>query len=329
MRWLRIVAVCLVPSAFSAAACHDRECGVWEQYSGAPRLRAMTFQVAVGLGGAVAEFGDDGYEPRESGTTEDLLAVSAARENQAAPFVAVGRHGTIVAADGQGEPWKPQSPVDGVDTDLRGVAYTTYPQEFGLAVGDAGTVVIGDSRGTRWHRVDPPTAQRLNAAAIDYDGRAIVVGDRGTIVSTPDQGASWEVVESPTTEDLLSIRIDSVGPIPPEVEYVYSAYIVGTSGTLLFSPDGMSWEKVDTGVTEDLRQVLVHVDSSDWKEAALILGETRLYAWEPGATQLRLKHELRRPVHAIGEYLSVIVALVEPGEILRFREPFLCDLPRD
>ncbi|MCY1060454.1 hypothetical protein [Nannocystis sp. SCPEA4] len=287
----------------------------------------MTFQVAVGLGGAIAEF-DDRYEPRESGTTEDLLAVSAARENLAAPFVAVGRRGTIVAANGPGEPWKPHS-LEDVATDLRGVAYTTYPQEFGLAVGDAGTVVIGESRGTRWHRVVSPTAQRLNAAAIDYEGRAIVVGDRGTIVSTPDQGTSWEVVESPTTEDLLSILIDSVGPVPPEAEYVYSGYIVGTSGTLLYSPDGMSWEKVDTGVTEDLRQVLLHVDNSDWKEAALILGETRLYAWEPGTPQLRLKHELRRPIYSIGEYLSIVVALVEPGEILRFREPFLCDLPRD
>ncbi|WP_434426030.1 hypothetical protein [Nannocystis pusilla] len=288
----------------------------------------MTYQVAVGLGGTLADF-DDRYEPRESGTTEDLLAVSAARENLVAPFVAVGRRGTIVVADGPGKPWASHSMPDGVDKDLRGIAYTSYPQDFGLAVGDAGTIVIGESRGTQWHRADAPTAQRLNAAAIDYEGRAIVVGDRGTILSTPDQGASWEVVESPSTEDLLSIVIKSIEPAPSRPNYLHSGYIVGTSGTLLYSPDGIVWDKVDTGVTEDLRQVLLHVEKSDARYLPLILGETRLYLWEPGATQLRLKSELHRPIYAIGQYFSIIVALVEPGEILRFQEPYLCTLPRD
>jgi len=296
-----------------------------------PRLRSLTYQVAVGLGGALAEKTDSGYQLRDSGTTEDLLAVWAERERPSVPFVAVGRNATIRVSHGFEEAWKAPTVDADTSADLRGVTYAGFPQEFGLAVGDSGTVLVGTSLGTLWQRADAPTTQRLNAVAIDGEGRATVVGDEGTILRTLDKGLSWDVVESPLTENLLSILVRShlLDPSAEDPQYIHFGYIVGASGTFLYSSNGTDWEEIETAVTEDLRQVTYLLATEAGPEVPLILGETRLYTWEPGEPQLRLKSELRRPIFSVGQYLSRIVALVDRGKVLRFTEPYVCELPRD
>lgn len=313
------------------SGCEGQKCGVWEVHDVDPRLRKHTYQIAVGLGGALAEISwEPWYQPRKSGTTEELLAVWAQRENIAVPFVAVGRKGTIRVSDGEGEPWKAPSMQDSISANLRGIAYAVYPDDFGVAVGDFGTVLVGTSRAMRWQEVSTPTTQHLNAAAIDADGHATVVGEGGTVLRTIDHGSSWETVQVPTTENLLSILMLSrpldASANPP---YSHTGYIVGTSGTLLISLDGAGWARVETNIAEDLRQVIYHLDTFSGPGVPLVLGDTSVFTWNADDGQLKLKSNLRRPIYSIGQYLSTITALSSDGKLLEFVEPFVCDLPKD
>lgn len=320
--------VCLVFTAACAqlnAGCGGKECGVWETHDVDPRLRKHTHQIAVGLGGALAESSPSWFSLRESGTAEELLNVWAHLE-LATPFVAVGRRGTIRVSEGVGKPWTTPSIQGNLDVDLRGVTFAT----FGVAVGDSGTVLVGTSQGMEWKNVSTPTMQHLNAAAIDADRRVTVVGENGTVLRSIDEGISWGIVQVPTSEDLLSILLLSRSldnsANPP---YTHTGYIVGTSGTLLYSSDGLDWVQIETNLNEDLRQVIAHNESNFGSEVPLIVGETSLYTWSAGEGQLRLKSNLHRSIHSVGQYLAQITALSTDGVLLAFTEPYSCELPRD
>lgn len=307
------------------SGCGGKECGVWEAHDVDPRLRKHTHQIAVGVSGALAESSPSWFSLRESGTSEELLDVWAQLE-LATPFVAVGRKGTIRLSEGTGMPWTTPSIQGGLDADLRGVTFA----DFGVAVGDSGTILIGTSQGMEWKKVPTPTTQHLNAAAIDASRRVTVVGAKGTVLRSIDEGLSWDVVQVPTSEDLLSILLLS-RPLdnsanPP---YAHTGFIVGTSGSLLHSPDGLVWVQIETNLNEDLRQVIGHNEASFDSVVPLVLGETSLYTWSASDAQLKLKSNLHRPIYSIGQYIAQITVLSPDGVLLAFTEPFSCELPRD
>lgn len=279
-----------------------------------PRMRAFTNRVVVGDSGALAVQPLDEvfwiFEPRDSGTQQDLLAVTADRDlaDLDCPYVAVGRAATIRVSHDLGDTWTaPTAPA--VAVDLRGVAsHCTGPgPRFAVAVGDAGTVLVGATVDD-WKIVATPTDRRLEAVALSDGGLATAIGAQGTILRSTDSGASWTLRPSGTSADLLSISLQQVRD-PQTGNDSIRGLITGATGTLLYSEDGDVWQRVETGVTDDLRRQATapFVDTR-------ILGEGRLFRWTFGDTRPTLEHDLRRPLHDLVMFGAGGVTL--PGEVL-------------
>lgn len=313
-------------AALVAGACGDRECGKWEGHAFDPRLRTLTNKVAVGVGGALAvqqtsqPFTE--YQPRDSGTTEDLLDVWADSNYFDCAYVAVGRHGTVRVSADEGEHWAtPNAPA--IAADLRGVDVECGGGGYAIAVGDSGAVLVGMLHGDEpWQLAPPPTSRRLNAVALAIGGRATAVGEQGLVVRSVDGGMTWTTVPVDASDDLLDIEIDwDAG----------NGYIVGAAGTLLQSGAGGVWTRVETGVTDDLRQVV------DRGGGVRILGDGRLFTWDfTRAGPLVADHALGRPIVAVAS-LGVlsskcaanpgdsILALADDGHLLAYLDPSVCD----
>ena len=88
--------------------------------------------------------------------------------------------------------------------------------EMGIAVGKAGLIAISSDNYTKW--TIPPsqtkkrlTRERLNAIAIDEDGKtAIAAGRKGTILVSADSGQNWHYVESNSANDIEALTFDGV-----------------------------------------------------------------------------------------------------------------------
>lgn len=317
-------AVALIQASLVLCSCNGRECGEWKSDSVDPRLRAITSTAAVGTGGALAV--RDGsvtdYQPRESGTTEDLLDVWAEEAYFDCAYVAVGRRGTVRVSTDQGEHWTAAG-VPGVDADLRGVDVECGESSYAVAVGDAGTVLVGSLNGKGpWQVAPPPTSRRLNAVGLAMGGRATAVGEGGLVLHSMDGGMTWTTVSVETTEELLDIEIDwSAG----------NGYIVGAAGTLLQSGPDEVWTRVETGVSDELRQVV------DRGGGVRILGHHRLFIWDFSRSgPLVADHELGRPIVAMASLgvlapgglhpTDSVLALAEDGQLLFYLEPDACEV---
>lgn len=313
-------------SGLVLSGCGGPECGEWKSHSFDPRLRTLTNKVAVGLGGALAVQQTDRvfteYQPRDSGTTEDLLDVWADRTYFDCAYVAVGREGTVRLSSDEGERWE-AADVPALAADLRGVDVDCGNDRYAVAVGDAGAVVFGPlNTSAPWQVAAPPTSRRLNAVALAIGKRATAVGEGGLVLRSGDGGMTWTEVPVPTTEDLLDIEVDRDAG---------NGYIVGAAGTLLQSAGDGTWTRVDTGVDDDLRQVV------DFGGAVRILGDGRLFVWDFTRTgPLVADHELGRPLLAVvslgilgskGSSLhptDTVLVIAEDGRLLSYLEPAAC-----
>jgi hypothetical protein len=320
------VAVAAAQAGLVLSSCNGRGCGEWDSYSFDPRLRAITNKVAVGTGGALAVNQTSRpvaeYQPRDSGTTEDLLDVWADGNYFDCSYVAVGRKGTVRVSTDEGEHWTAVS-EPAIGADLRGVDVECGKDSYAVAVGDAGAVLVGTLSGDGlWQVAPPPTSRRLNAVALAIGRRATAVGEEGLVLRSVDGGMTWATVPVDTKEELLDIEIDRDAG---------NGYIVGAAGTLLQSgPDGV-WTRVETGTDDDLRQVV------DRGGGVRILGNSRLFTWDFTRTgPLVADHELGQPIVAMASLgvtaaggphpTDSVLALAENGRLLVYIEPDACDV---
>merc|ERR1712125_22896 len=110
---------------------------------------------------AVTRDGGDNWTTQESGTSEDLLAVSFVN---ASSGWAVGKAGTVIATFNGGVTWKVRPFVD--DHTLTGVSFVD--ESIGWVVGDNGIFATVD-RGTSWWRQGGVTKRSLTSIrALEY-----------------------------------------------------------------------------------------------------------------------------------------------------------------
>ena len=219
--------------ALGAAALPAR----WRWSNPAP-LGANIFDMAYGFGltVAVAERGqiftsdDLGFwEPRESGTTNSLRAVTFFGSR----LVITGERGIAVYADSLGD----FHPVDlGTGDWLEGLAAST---DLLVAVGDNGAIYTSRS-GAEWARQPSSITAWLTGVAWGQD-LFVAVGERGLIATSPN-GTNWTKRTSNTTRNLK------------RVSWMKNQFwAVGDQGLLLTSSTGTAnWTSANSGATNTL-----------------------------------------------------------------------------
>lgn len=162
----------------------------------------------VGDGGVVlATLDANTFEPRASGTTEDLRAVDLYAGVGA---VAVGDGGTILLSEDLGQTWMPVSSETTVA--LRGVAYSSSQTIW--AVGDNGTLLRSGNGGGAWQPVATGTTENLRAISFGTSTNGIIVGDNGTMLFSTD-GSGWypRTISGLASSSIrgVALRADGVG----------------------------------------------------------------------------------------------------------------------
>ena len=207
-----------------------------------------------GLTVAVAERGqifttDDlvFWEPRESGTTNSLRAVTFFGSR----LVITGERGTVLYAD---------SLQDfhylslGTEDWLEGVAAST---NLLVAVGDNGAIYTS-SNGTAWGRHSTSISSWLTSVAWG-EGAFVLVGEGGTI-ATSANGTNWTKRSSGTTRTLK------------RVSWMNNQFwAVGEGGLLLSSQNGgVNWSSLSSGATNVL------YDAEDGLEDQVVVGDAEV-----------------------------------------------------
>jgi len=194
--------------------------------------------IAVGEGGAVLQRGGDGWAQVDAGSDVDLHDVAVMAADHA---IAVGDGGTVLRLDDT--EW---SAVDvGVDLDLYGVR--AVDADTAVAVGARGTILrIGR---TSVDRVDSVTFRDLFGLDVRDDGAILAVGERGTILrneATLSEPGDWDEMQSPESRTFEDVRyLDGGG-----------ALALGERGIAVrLSPGDDIWQQEDTGYDRGLRGI--------------------------------------------------------------------------
>lgn len=152
----------------------------------------------VGDGGNVSTFFDGVQHISETGTEEDLLSVTFARELER--WVAVGRGGTMITSDLAN--WRTEwSRVRAGGADLHSV---TWNGRVFVAVGAGGTLLTS-ADGLSWNAHTSSTSLTLEAVASDPRGTLVASGSRGVVVASFDDGQSWHRLIEPGGDPVLSL----------------------------------------------------------------------------------------------------------------------------
>ncbi len=177
--------------------------------------------IAVGASGTLLTSSDGiTWDNRTSGTTYDLRAVAY---DGSSTLVAVGYSGTILTSS-DGTTWTAQT--SGISTDINNVAYlgSTF-----AAVGDSG-VLLTSSDGITWTNKTSSCGMTENQWGIVLSETIRVsVGESSSIYSSTDSGSNC------TKRNTGSIEFN-------EIFYGNSTFVVvGASGNILTSSDGINW----------------------------------------------------------------------------------------
>ncbi len=161
---------------------------------------------AVGSGGAVYVTGDGGvtWIPRDAGTEEDLLAVSAVpgAEEASGCVWAAGRRGVLLrSVDGGG--WERLEA--GTGRDILDIA--AVDADAAWAVAEGSLVLRTVDGGANWEHLDTGNLNPLRCVlALDRE-RALLAGENGTVLLTTDGGATWHLQATGTADHLVALAI--------------------------------------------------------------------------------------------------------------------------
>lgn len=168
-----------------------------------------------------------------TGVSEDLY--SAARLLITSnPFpirlFAVGKNGTILRSNDNGETWtQVSSPVN---TDLHSIFVPSGVWTNGWIAGKGGVVLRTTDAGDTWNVVTTPVTTDLTSIFFTSQNTGFVSGNNGVILKTTNAGTSWIQTNTGTTENINSIYFlnEAVG------------FAAGENSTILqTSNSGASW----------------------------------------------------------------------------------------
>lgn len=279
--------------------------------------------VAVGNKGVILTSTDGAtWVLHESGTRQNLTAVTYNGNANTPLFIAVGSAGTILKSS-DGVTW--QSEISGTNRTLHGVGWSSTKALF-LVVGDGGTVLTSPD-GVIW------TAQfsgvGLSLRNVLWDGNQFLVGgDRapvggGTAILTSPDGVQW-------TSHALTRTING-NPIPDNITNGVRAIAsngaatptlvaTGNSGLVLISTDGgVTWNLQSIATTNTLTDVLW-----DGNKFIAVTGRGTLFTSSNGINWTAVDYVknasnstgLRNWLHALIKKGTQIVAVGQDGVIL-------------
>ena len=158
--------------------------------------------------------------------------------------LAVGAFGLIKETQDGGETWQEHRITDG---EPHLYAMTTAADGALFVVGEAGAMYRSTDRGTTWAPVksSPYDGTYFGVMAL-LDESLLAFGLRGNLFRSRDQGKAWEEISTGTTASLMGGVQRKDGSI----------YIVGLSGAVLTSIDGVSFQLTSLHDREALSGVL-------------------------------------------------------------------------
>jgi len=177
--------------------------------------------------------------PRNAGTSEDLLAVSAvtAAEGSSGCAWVSGRSGTVLRTTDGGKSWESLDP--GTGRDLLDIA--AVDRDSAWAVAEGSRVLRTTDGGRNWEHLETGDSNSPRClVALDRE-TAVVAGDNGAILLTLDGGVTWHRQESGTADHLVALAL-----VPEEDGG--TLYALGDAGMLTkarfsFLADGKSGEE--------------------------------------------------------------------------------------
>jgi photosystem II stability/assembly factor-like uncharacterized protein len=255
------------------------------------------YVVAVGDDGTIVRSVDDGatWSPRDSGTTESLIAISRGGE------LIAGAAGTILQTFDNGQTWVPRA--SGTPNTLRAIDVANG--EF-FAVGDNGTIIHSTDNGFNWSGLNSGTSNNLNALIVD-GFNLIALGDNGTILLSSNAGQSWAAQDAGTTQSLRD----------GEFQGALGDYVVGDGGVILGSFDhGSHWSARPSGTGNPLQGM---TGDGIGQLFAVGFAGTLTYSSDQGATWFVIASGTSTTLHEVwSEAVDNVYAVGDGGTLLHF-----------
>jgi len=194
--------------------------------------------VAVGAGGVVIHYSQDGETTTSNPVNQTLRAVVARNRT-----IVVGDGGTILTSDDRGASWEPRSAP--VGDDLLGLSWLNYAN-YVVAIA-AEQILVSADEGETWALVEPPAEGWGGLRAVFSTHEAVwVVGADGSAWSASDPSAAWLRQDIGTTTSFLG-----GGPVSgTDASNYASAVVLASAGELWFlgTEDGASWIRLEAAL---------------------------------------------------------------------------------
>ncbi|RMH17480.1 MAG: hypothetical protein D6698_08305, partial [Gammaproteobacteria bacterium] len=259
---------------------------------------------------------------QESGTRQNLTAVTYNGNANSPLFVAVGFAGTILTSS-DGATWN--GAVSGTRRNLHGVGWSSTKALF-LAVGDGGEV-LSSPDGVTWTAQSSGVGNSLRSVL--WDGNQFLVGaDRsatggGTVILTSPDGVQWtsHALTRTINGNPAPVEItDGVRSIASNGAATPTLVATGNSGLVLTSTNnGITWNFHSMGTTNTVSDVLW-----DGTQFIAVTGRGTLFVSPDGVAWTAVDYAknatnttgLRGWLHAVAQKGTQIVAVGQDGVIL-------------
>ncbi len=169
-----------------------------------------------------------------------------------ASFFGLARVGSILLACGERGLIARSTPeshwqVTRLPTPRNFTALAAHPSGLAVTVGHSGVIFVSEDAGQQWRAVPEairrtfnPNQDALLTVAIDAERRVIVGGAFGRMAQSTNLGKSWSAIKPLGDDFEWHIYQLCVDPIRR------SWLMVGESGTLAESPDGLTWREMSS-----------------------------------------------------------------------------------
>jgi photosystem II stability/assembly factor-like uncharacterized protein len=247
---------------------------------------------AVGIRGTVLHFDGSAWSVTPVPSGADFFAIGGTSRSN---IVVVGNGGTVMSHNGVSWTMAPQRATI---ENLRAVWF----DQAGTAwiAGWSGTVIERSASG--WRNL--VTAPILFAAAQGSDGATYAVGNGGAVLRQSSVGPATPV-PVPTRRDLYGIARTATGEL----------VIVGDSGTILSSTDGVQWRDAGSPSRVLLRSIWADRTNPD---AVYVVGERGTIIRRVGGRWVTLPSPTTQFLrHVFGASPNVLVAVGDSGTAIR------------
>jgi photosystem II stability/assembly factor-like uncharacterized protein len=184
------------------------------------------------------------WTPRDTGTTEHLLALASAGNH----IWAAGYDGALLHSDDAGRTWSKQK--SGTTQAIESLYFAD--ESHGWAAGWSGTILRTVDGGNNWETVNASAASWSLTSIYFKDLKdGWVVGFAGQLLHSRDGGATWEPQKGPSKDWLKSVAADSLGRV----------WAVTDEELLVSGDDGANWKAVPAEDDLFLNKVLRAGDS--------------------------------------------------------------------